>query len=60
MAVLVRLDSGARIHFEQAHVLVRREMENWRSPLASITPFSASQFGTTSPNALASGGTGGG
>jgi hypothetical protein len=28
-------------------------MENWRSPLASITPFSLSQFGTISPNALA-------
>ena len=40
-------------------VLVQREVESWRSPLVSITPFSASQFGTTSPNALAAGGTGG-
>jgi hypothetical protein len=30
-------------------VLVQREVERGRSPLASITPFSASRFGTTSP-----------
>jgi hypothetical protein len=41
-------------------VLVQREVENARSPLASITPFSAGQFGKTSPNALAGSGTGGG
>lgn len=40
-------------------VLVQREMESWRVPLASITLFSAGQFGTTSPNAVAAGGTGG-
>jgi hypothetical protein len=40
-------------------VLVQREVESGRSPLASITPFSASQFGTTSPYSLAGGGTGG-
>jgi hypothetical protein len=39
-------------------VLVQREVERARSPLASITPFSASRFGTTSPNAVAGGGTG--
>ena len=41
-------------------VMVQRDVETARSPLASITPFSASQFGTTSPNALAGGGTGSG
>jgi hypothetical protein len=40
-------------------VLVQREEERARSPLASITPFSAKPVWTTSPNALASG-TGGG
>jgi len=43
-----------------AGVLVQREMENWRSPLASITPYLASLSGTKSPNALVGGGTGGG
>lgn len=43
-----------------AYVLVQREVESGRSPLASITSFSASQFGAKSPNARAGGGTGGG
>jgi hypothetical protein len=33
-------------------VLVQREVETARFPLASITPFSESQFGKTAPNAL--------
>jgi hypothetical protein len=41
-------------------VLVQREVESGRSPLASITPFLASPFGTTSPNTLAAGGMGAG
>jgi hypothetical protein len=41
-----------------ATVLVQREMESWRAPLASITPFSACQFAP--PNAVAAGGTGSG
>ena len=48
-----------RDYFYVLIVLVQREVESGRSPLASITPFSASQFGTTSPKALAGGGTGG-
>src|SRR5882724_6773430 len=45
-------------NLSRARVLVQREVERARSPLASITPFSASRFGTTSPNAVAGGGTG--
>ena len=39
-------------------MLVQREVERGRSPLASITPFSAGRFRTTSLNAVAGGGTG--
>jgi hypothetical protein len=40
------------------YVLVQREMESWRSPLASIPPFSARPVGRTPPKAVAAGGTG--
>ena len=39
-------------------VLVQREIESWRAPLASTGPFSAGRFGTIPPNAVATGGAG--
>ena len=46
-----------KILYAAGDVLVQREVESGRSPLASIAPFSSSQFGTTSPYSLAGGGT---
>jgi hypothetical protein len=41
-------------------VLVQREMENWRSPLASIPPCSADQLGEHRATQVATGELGGG
>ena len=43
-----------------AGVLVQREMENWRSPLASIPPSSAGQLGEHRATQVATGELGGG
>ena len=44
----------------KASVLVQREMENWRSPLASIPPSSAGQLGEHRATQVATGELGGG
>jgi hypothetical protein len=47
-------------HERNRVVLVQREMENWRSPLASIPPSSAGQLGEHRATQVATGELGGG
>jgi len=53
MAFDLRIATEIAAHAAEGGVLVQREMESWRAPLASIAPFSAGQFAP--PNGAAAG-----